>query len=73
MPDPTPATLHVAVKNHEKRLDGHDDEFIRHTDWIAKVQNRPPVWMGMIVTVLTGLLCTLAGAAAAAAFILIGN
>lgn len=71
MPDPTPATLDVRLDGHQRRLDGHDDEFIRHTDWIAKIQNRPPVWMTAIVTILTGLLCTLAGAVGA--FILMGN
>lgn len=54
MPEPTTATLHVTVKAHEKRLDGHDD-------LIAKIQNRPPVWMGAIFSVVLGLLCALAG------------
>ncbi len=69
--EPTAETLHVRVNEHERRLGSHDKEFDRHTELITKIQNRPPVWITMIVTILTGLLCTLAGAVGA--FMLIGS
>lgn len=59
---PTTATLKVEVKDHTRRLDGHDERFERDEDWIRKIQNRPPIWVGFMITALTGLLC--AGAAA---------
>ena len=68
MSEPTTATLKVKVDGHEKRLDGHDVKFKDHEDWLVKITNRPPVWVGIIITFLTGLVC--AGAAAVITYVL---
>lgn len=54
------------VDDHERRLNGHDEENDKMWETINAIRNRPPVWCTVVIGILLAALGYLARAAMAA-------